>query len=86
MVSHLTTQILKCFTTILWFYFLADSQISCLAKLAKPYPVSSPIYFPQGPNQLHCISHSGYEVLVTIPGARLMPVFTTKSFGLFIKD
>ena len=40
MVSHLRTPILKCFTYLLWCYFLADSEFSCLAKLAKPYPVS----------------------------------------------
>ena len=40
MVSHLRTPILKCFYLFLLFYFVTNSEFSCLAKLAKPYPVS----------------------------------------------
>ena len=50
----------------MWFYFLTDSEFSCLAKLAKPYPVFGPAYMPQIPNQLHCIPNCAHEVLITI--------------------
>ena len=32
---------------------LTDSEFSCLAKLAKPFPVSGPTPMPQIPNQLY---------------------------------
>ena len=32
MVSHPKTPILNCFYHLLWFYFLTDSEFSCLAK------------------------------------------------------
>ena len=76
MVSHLKTPTLNCFTYLLCFYFLTDFEFSCLAVLAKPYPVSGPTYPPLNPNQLHCMSKGAHEVLGTILGARLMPVFT----------
>ena len=79
MVSHLKTPILKCFTYLLWCYFLTDSEFICLAILAKPYPVSDPAYLPLIPNQLHCMSHCAHGVLGTILGARLMPFFTYKT-------
>ena len=85
-VSHLRTPILKCLNYLLWFYFLTDSEFSCLAMLAKPYHVSGPTYLPLIPNQLHCMSNCAHEVLGTICGARLMPVFTIKSIVLFIHD
>ena len=44
MVSHLRTPRLKCFYLLLWFYFETDSEYCCLAKLAKPYPVSDLTY------------------------------------------
>ena len=50
MVPHLKTPILNCFYHLLWFYFLTDSEFSCLAMLAKPYPVSGPTPMPQIPN------------------------------------
>ena len=84
MVSHLRTSILNCFTYFLWAYLLTDSEFSCFAMLAKPYPVSGPTYLPKIPNQLHCMSKCAHEVLGTIPGTRLMPVFIIKSFVLFI--
>ena len=46
MVSHLRTPILKSFYRLLCFYFVTDSEFSCLAKLAKPYPGSDLTYFP----------------------------------------
>ena len=46
MVCHLRTPILNCFYLLLCFYFLTDSECSCLVMLAKPYPVSGPTYVP----------------------------------------
>ena len=68
MLSHLKTPILNCFYHLLWFYFLIDSEFSCLAMLAKPYPVSGLPPMPQISNQLHCIQKSAHEVLGTIMG------------------
>ena len=68
MVSHLRTPILKCFYHLLWFYFLTDSKFSCLAILAKRYPVSGPTPMPQIPNLLHFIQKHSHEVLETILG------------------
>ena len=31
----------------MWFYFLTVCEFTCLAKLAKPYPVSCPTYLPR---------------------------------------
>ena len=84
MVSHLRTPKLNCFTYLLWAYLLTDSEFSCLAMLAKPYPVSGPTYLPQIPNQLHCMSKCAHEVLGTILEARLMPVFIIKSIATFL--
>ena len=66
MVPHLKTPIPNCFYHLLWFYFLTDSEFSCLAMLAKPYPVSGPTPLPQIPNQLHFIQKSAHEVLGAI--------------------
>ena len=52
MVPHLKTPILNCFYHLLWFYLLTVSEFSCLALLAKPYPVSGLTPMPQIPNQL----------------------------------
>ena len=49
MVSHLMTPILKCFYLLLWFYVVTDSELCCLARLTKPYPVSDLAYLPQIP-------------------------------------
>ena len=68
MVPHLKTPILNCFYHLLWFYFLTDSEFSCLAMLAQSYPVSGPTPLPQIPNQLHCVQKSAHEVLGTILG------------------
>ena len=68
MVSHLQTPPPKCFYHLLWSSFLADSEFSCLAMMAKPYPLSGPAYVPQIPNQLHCMQKSAHEVLGTILG------------------
>ena len=65
-VSLPRTPILDCFTSLLWAYFLTDSELSCLAMLTKPYPVSGPTYMPQMPNLLHCMSKGAHEVLETI--------------------
>ena len=74
---------LNCFTHLLWAYLLTDSEFSCLAMLAKPYPVSvsGPTYLPHIPNQLHCMSKCAHEVLRTILEARLMPVFIIESIA-----
>ena len=68
MVPHLKNPILNCFYHLLWCYFLTDSEFSCLAMLAKPYPVSGTTPLPQIPNQLHCIQKSAHDVLGTILG------------------
>ena len=86
MVSHLRDPILNGLTHLLWCYLLTDSEFSCLAMLAKPYLVSGPTYLPLIPKQLHCMSNCAHEVLGTILGARLMPIFTIKSIVLFIHD
>ena len=66
MVPHLKTPIHNCFYHLLWFYVSTDSEFSCLAMLAKPYPVSGQTPLPQIPNQLHCSRRSAHEVLGTI--------------------
>ena len=77
-VSHPRTPILNCFTYFLWAYFLTDSEFSCSAMLAKPYPVSGQAYMPQIPNVLHCMSRHAHEVLQTVSEARLISVFDIK--------
>ena len=86
MVSHLRTPILICGTYLLWADFLTDSEFSCMAMLAKPYPVSGPTHLPRIPNTLHCMSKGAHEVLGTILVARPIPVFTIKTFLLSICD
>ena len=78
MVSHLRTPILNCFSYLLWAYFLTDSEFSCWAMVAKPYPVSGPTPMPLIPNQLHCIQVNALEVLGAILEARLLPNFCFK--------
>ena len=85
-VSHLRTPILNCFSYLLWAYVLTDAEFSCLAMLAKPYPVSDPTYLPQIPNELHRMSKCANEVPGTMLVARLMSVFCIKSFALSISD
>ena len=77
-VSHPRTPILNWFTYLLCAYFLNDSEFSCLAMVAKPYPVSGPTYMPQIPNVLHYMSKGAHEVLETISETRLMSVFNIK--------
>ena len=67
MVPHFKTPRLKCFYHLMWLYFLTVSEFSCLAMLAKPYPVCGPTPMPQITNQLHCIQKSAHDVLGTIP-------------------
>ena len=86
MISHLRTPINKCFYLLLWFYFVTDSEFSCLAKLAEPYPVSDLTYLPQISNQHHCIPKGAHEVLKAISEARHMSVFHMKIFVLTICD
>ena len=76
MVSHLKTSILNCFYHLMWFYGLTDSEFTCLAMLAKPYPVSAPTPMPHIPNELPYIQKSAHEVLGTILGTRVMSIFT----------
>ena len=83
MVFHSRTPILKCFNYLLWFYFLTDSEFSCLAMLAKLYPLSGPTYLPLIPNQLHCMSNCAHEVPGTMCGARLMAVLTIFMRNIF---
>ena len=72
LVVYLRTPILNCFTYLFWAYFLTDYEFSCLAMLAKPYPVSGPTYMPQIRNLLHCTSKGAHEVLGIASEARLM--------------
>ena len=65
-ISSKQSTVKACFNFLLFFYFLTDSEVSCLAMLAKPYPVSGPTPMPLIPNQLHCIQNSAHEVLGTI--------------------
>ena len=74
-VSHLRTPILNCFSYLLWVYYLADSEISCFAMLAKPYPVSGPTYLPQIPKRLLGMSKGAHQVLGTIFVASLTSRF-----------
>ena len=78
MVLHLMTPILKCFYLLLSFYFVTNSEFSCLAKLAKPCSVSDLTYLPQIPNQHHCIPQGAHEVPKTISEARQVSVFHIK--------
>ena len=55
MVLHLKIPIVNCFYHLLLFYFLTDSEFSCLAMLTKPYHLSGPAWLPEIPNQLHFI-------------------------------
>ena len=61
---------------LLWFYVLTVFDFSCLAMLAKPYPMLGLTLMPQIPNQLHFIQKSAHEVLDANLEARVMPVFT----------
>ena len=79
-VSHLRTPILNCLFYLWWAYGLTDSEFSCLAMLATPYPVSGPTYMPEIPSQLHCMSKGAHEVHGTIFEARLISPFTIRSF------
>ena len=63
MVFHFRTPILNRFYHLLRFYLLPVSEFSCLALLARPYPVSGLTSMPQTPNQLHFIQTSAHEVL-----------------------
>ena len=73
MVSHPKTPILTCFYHLLWFYGLAVSEFSCLAK---SYSVSGLPPTPHLPNQLHFTQKSAHEVLDANLDARVRPVFT----------
>ena len=78
MVSHLKTPILNCFSYLLWAYFLTDSEFSCLAMLAKPYPMFGPTPMLLIPNQLQCIPISAHQVLGAAREARSQAVFSFK--------
>ena len=73
MVPHPKTPILDCFYHLLWFYFLAVSEFSCLAK---SYSVPRLTPLPHIRNQHHFIQTSAHEVLEANWEARVMPVFT----------
>ena len=66
MVPLLKCPIINYFYHSFWFYVLSDSEFSCLAMLAKPYPVSGPTPLPQVPNKLHFIQRSAHEKLGAI--------------------
>ena len=69
----------------MWFCFLTNSEFSCLAQPAKPYPVSGSIYLPEVPNQLHCIQSCAHQVPIYVYWARLISAFTIKPFSLSLK-
>ena len=79
MFPHPKIPILKCFYPLLWFYVLTVSEFRCLAK---SYSVSGLNPLPHIPNQLHFIQKSVHEVLDANLEARVMPVYTGKSFVL----
>ena len=54
---------------------LTHSEFSCLAQVAKPYPVSDPTYLPKILNLLHCISNCAHEMLITILRSRLLKLY-----------
>ena len=66
MVSHLKTPILNCFSHLLWFDVLTDSEFSCLALLASHILCLAQLLLPRIPNQLHFIQESAHEVLGAI--------------------
>ena len=66
MVPNLRTPILNGFYHLLWFYILTDSEFSCLALLAKSYPVSGGTPLPQFSNRLYCIQNRAHQVLGAI--------------------
>ena len=70
---------LNCFSLVLWAYLLTDSEFSCLAMLAKPYPLSGPTPMPLLPHQLRRIQISALEVIGAILEARLQPELRFKS-------
>ena len=57
---------LRNFIYLLWSYSVTIFEFSCLARLAKPYPVSGPTDLPQIPNQCPAEQNSAHQVLVTI--------------------
>ena len=73
MVPHPMTPILNCFYHFLWFYVLAVSEVSCLAKSYSPSGLTP---LPHIPNQHHFIQKSAHEVLDANFEARVSPVFT----------
>ena len=81
MVPHPKTPILNWFYHLLWLYFLTVSEFS---YLAKSYSVSGLAPIPQIRNQLHFIQKSAHEVPDANWEARVMLVFTQKSFVLSI--
>ena len=48
------------------FIVLFCNCFSCLANLAKPYPVSGRAFLPQVPEQLHYMSNCAHQVLMTL--------------------
>ena len=73
MVPHPKTPILNYLYHLLWFYLLAVSEFSCLAK---SYSVSVLTPLPHIPKQHHFIQKSAYEVLDANLEARVRAVFT----------
>ena len=70
----------------MWSYFVTDCGFSCLAKLAKPYPISGLTYMCHIPNLLHCMQNCAHEVFIALYWARLLAIFTLKPFALFLKS
>ena len=62
-VSQLRTLIIKSFVYLLYSYFVAVSELSCLAKLAKPYLVYCRTLLPQILHQLYYKQRSAHQLL-----------------------
>ena len=71
---------------LLWFYFITACAFSCLAKLAKAYPVSRPTYMSQISNQLHCIQSNAQPMVTSIYFARLLSFFIFKPCAFAYKS
>ena len=84
MVFHLETPILNCFTYLFRPNGLTDSEFTCLAMMAKLYPVSGETYLLWIPDQIYSMSRCAHQVLRTFLETRLVPAFTYKINCFFI--
>ena len=79
---------MKCLSSLhylLLSYAVTGSESSCLARVAKLYPVSGAIYLPRVPNQWPTQQNIAHQVLHTIFLAKMLPVFSLNAYALFKK-